>query len=100
MTPVGSFHGSNRLTWSRSGRAGSSPNRRTTASAADGSTVLSAVSAWTLLFAWGYVAARIVQSAVHLSYNNPAHRGGAFVLGVVFSLALWVNIALVIFARV
>lgn len=60
--------------------------------------VLGAVSTWALVFAWGYVAARLLQSTVHLTYNNPAHRGGAFVLGVVFVLALWVNIALKIVA--
>ena len=60
---------------------------------------LAAVGTWTLVFAWGYVAARLLQSAVHLSYNNPAHRGGAFVLGVVFTLALWVNVAISVFAR-
>lgn len=61
--------------------------------------VLAAVGSWTLIFAWGYAAARLLQSLVHLTYNNPAHRGGAFVLGVVFTLALWVNVALAVFAR-
>ena len=61
--------------------------------------VLSAVGDWTLIFAWGYAAARLLQSAVHVSYNNPAHRGGAFVLGVVFTLALWINVAMSVFAR-
>jgi len=62
--------------------------------------VLGAVGHWTLVFAWGYVAARLVQSAVHLTYNNPAHRGLCFVLGVVFMIALWVNLAIAIIARV
>jgi hypothetical protein len=60
---------------------------------------LDAVGTWTLVFAWGYVVARALQSAIHLSYNNPGHRGGAFVLGVVFVLALWINVALSVFAR-
>jgi hypothetical protein len=60
--------------------------------------LLGAVSTWVLVFAWGYVVFRLVQSAIHLTYNNPAHRGGAFVLGVVFVLALWVKLALVICA--
>lgn len=60
---------------------------------------LNAVGSWTLILAWGYAAARLLQSAIHLTYNNPAHRGLAFVLGVVFSLALWVNVALSVFAR-
>lgn len=58
---------------------------------------MGAVGLWTLVFAWGYVAARLIQSAIHMSYNNPTHRGGAFVLGVVFMLALWINIALGVF---
>jgi hypothetical protein len=60
---------------------------------------LNAVSGWALVWAWGYVAARLVQSAVHLSYNNPAHRGLSFVLGLLFVLALWVTLALAVFAR-
>jgi hypothetical protein len=62
--------------------------------------VLSAVTGWMLLWAWGYVAARLLQSAIHLSYNNPAHRGLSFVLGMVFMIALWVTIALHVFAAV
>lgn len=61
--------------------------------------VLNAVSGWVLVFAWGYVVMRLVQSAVHLTYNNPAHRGVAFVIGVLFTLALWINLTLTICAR-
>ena len=61
--------------------------------------VLGAVGTWTLVFAWGYAAARLLQSAVHMTYNNPGHRGGAFVLGVVFMLALWINLGMAICAR-
>jgi hypothetical protein len=61
--------------------------------------VLGAAGKWTLIFAWGYVAARLVQSLIHMTYNNPSHRGGAFVLGVIFMLAFWINLALAIFAR-
>ena len=60
--------------------------------------VLGAVGTWTLVFAWGFVAARIVQSAVHMSYNNPSHRGLAFVIGVLFTFALWIAIARAVFA--
>jgi hypothetical protein len=60
---------------------------------------LGAVSGWALAWAWGYVAARLLQSAIHLTYNNPGHRGGAFVLGILFMLALWVTLALAVFAR-
>jgi hypothetical protein len=61
--------------------------------------VLGAVSGWLLLWAWGYVVARLVQSAIHLSYNNPAHRGLAFVVGAMFMLALWVTIGMAILER-
>ncbi|MFT3967822.1 MAG: MAPEG family protein [Sphingobium sp.] len=60
---------------------------------------LQAVGGWTLAFAWGYVAARLAQSAIHLSYNNPAHRGLAFMVGVAFQIALWINLTLSILAR-
>jgi hypothetical protein len=60
---------------------------------------LGAVGQWTLILAWGYAAARVLQSAVHLTYNNPGHRGLSFVLGVVLSLALWVNVGMAVFAR-
>jgi len=62
--------------------------------------VIGTVSKLTLIFAWGFVAARVVQSLVHITYNNPAHRGGAFMMGIAFMLALWVNIGLAILARV
>lgn len=61
--------------------------------------LLDAVSGWTLGLAWAFVAARLVQSAVHLTYNNPMHRGGAFILSIFIVLALWVLLALEIFAR-
>jgi hypothetical protein len=62
--------------------------------------VLGAVTGWVLVWAWAFVAARLIQSAIHLTYNNPAHRGGAFVLSMVFMIALWVTVAMHIFARV
>lgn len=61
--------------------------------------VLTAVGFWTVLFAWGYVFGRLVQSAVHLTSNNPSYRGLGFVLSVLFLLAMWVDIAIVVFAR-
>ena len=61
--------------------------------------VLDSVSGWTLAFAWGFVVARLIQSAVHMTYNNPMHRGGGFVLAVLFAFALWINIALSVFER-
>jgi hypothetical protein len=32
-------------------------------------------------------------------YNNPVHRGMGFVLGVVFLLALWINVAISVLER-
>ncbi len=61
--------------------------------------VLPAVGHWTLIFAWAYVAARYVQSAIHLTYNNPSHRGGVFMLGVLAMMALWINLGMAICGR-
>ncbi|MGE3690120.1 MAG: MAPEG family protein [Novosphingobium sp.] len=58
--------------------------------------VLQAVGQWTLNFAWAYVLGRLIQSAVHLTYNNPMHRGMGFILGVLAMLALWVNLGIAI----
>ncbi|PEQ14675.1 hypothetical protein B2G71_00340 [Novosphingobium sp. PC22D] len=58
---------------------------------------LGAVGGWTLAFAWGFAIARWAQSLVHMTHNNPAHRGLAFVLGIVLCMALWINVAISIF---
>lgn len=58
--------------------------------------VLGAVTPWMLVFAWGYVVLRLVQSAIHLTINNPAPRGFAFTLSWLFLIAMWVDIALVV----
>ncbi|WP_156841795.1 MAPEG family protein [Novosphingobium aquimarinum] len=60
--------------------------------------VMGAVGVWTLVFAWGFVIARVAQSAIHMSYNNTAHRAVGFVLGLVMGFALWLNVAISIFA--
>jgi hypothetical protein len=62
--------------------------------------VLNGVTTWTLTFAWIFAVARIIQSAVHMTYNNPAHRGLGFTLAVVAALALWINVGLTVFAAV
>ena len=61
--------------------------------------VLGSVTFWSLVFAWGYAVMRILQSVVHLTSNHTGHRGLAFVVGMVFVIALWVNLALVICAK-
>jgi hypothetical protein len=58
--------------------------------------VTGSVGLWTLVFAWAYAVARLMQSAAHLTSNNPNVRGGAFVLGVLFMLALWVNVGIAV----
>src|SRR6185295_18351584 len=58
--------------------------------------MLGAVSTWTLVCAWGFVAGRLVQSAVHLTSNTVAARGGAFVVSALFLLAIWIKLALAI----
>ena len=60
---------------------------------------LQSVSGWTLAFAWAFVAGRVVQSAVHMTYNNPVHRGLGFTFSVVAALALWINVGLAVAAR-
>jgi len=60
--------------------------------------VLGAVSVWTLVFAWGFAAARVLQSVVHMTSNAPTVRGIGFSLAFVFAIALWVNVAIRIFA--
>ena len=50
--------------------------------------VLQSVGKWTLIFAWAYVAGRLVQSAIHMTYNNPAHRGIGFILGALAMMAV------------
>lgn len=62
--------------------------------------VINGVSGWTLTFAWIFTVARVVQSIVHMTYNAPTHRGGAFAIGVLFVFALWGNVAMSIIAQV
>jgi len=60
---------------------------------------LEAVTFWSALFAWGYVLGRLIQSLVHMTYNNPGQRGIGFMLGVVFMFAFWVDLAIAVFER-
>ncbi|MEQ1511242.1 MAG: MAPEG family protein [Lysobacteraceae bacterium] len=45
-----------------------------------------------LALAWIYVAARVLHSAIHCSYNKVMHRFRAYALSVFALLALWVVI--------
>jgi hypothetical protein len=47
-----------------------------------------------LLLAWIFTAARYAQCAVHLTYNNPAHRGVAYALCWLVILFLWAKLLL------
>jgi hypothetical protein len=58
--------------------------------------VTAKVDAWSLAFAWAFVALRIAHSAVHLTYNHVIHRMRMFALSVAVLLALWVRIAVVL----
>lgn len=50
--------------------------------------------------AWVYAIARTVQSVIHLSYNNVRHRAIAFSLGWLALIALWVQTAMALFAKI
>jgi hypothetical protein len=47
-----------------------------------------------IAFAWAYVALRVVQSVIHLSYNNVFHRLGVFATSNIVLLVLWARLAL------
>ncbi len=51
--------------------------------------VLSAVSPTVLVCAWIFAVGRAVQSLVHVTYNNPNHRGGAFTLSFLGLMVMW-----------
>jgi hypothetical protein len=59
----------------------------------------SAVTMTVLVLAWAYVAARYVQSAIHLTTNNVRHRAFAFLAGWILLLALWSVLALRLVAQ-
>lgn len=51
--------------------------------------VLNTESALSLAFAWAFVAARIVQAIIHLTYNIPIHRMIAFMAGNICVIGMW-----------
>ncbi|MDR3386244.1 MAG: MAPEG family protein [Rudaea sp.] len=52
------------------------------------------VNILTLSLAWGFVALRILHSAIHCSYNKVYHRFYAYVAGGVLLWTLWVVLAI------
>jgi len=49
-----------------------------------------------ITFAWLFVAARILHSTIHLTYNNVLHRVVAFGLGNLAVLAMWISIVMAV----
>lgn len=47
-----------------------------------------------VIFAWAYVALRVLHSLIHLRYNNVIHRLAAFALSNFVLIALWVLAAM------
>jgi hypothetical protein len=62
--------------------------------------VLDAVSATVLVCAWIFAVGRTVQSAVHLTYNHPNHRGLAFTLSFLGLMVMWGTLAVTILGKV
>ncbi len=61
--------------------------------------VLGEVNGWMLIFAWSYVAARVLQSVVHMTSNNTMVRGLFFSIGVAFVIGLWLDVGLVVVGK-
>ena len=55
--------------------------------------VVGATGAPALVFAWGYVATRLVHAWVHLGGNRVRHRFRIYLISWVFLLALWIYVA-------
>lgn len=47
-----------------------------------------------LILAWAFVVLRVIQAAIHLTYNNPRHRALAFILGFAVLAILWIRLGL------
>ena len=51
-------------------------------------------SSFALIAAWLFVFSRVAHAIVHLTYNNILHRMLVFWLGVILTLALWINLVI------
>ena len=51
--------------------------------------VIGAVTTTVLVCAWVFAIGRTVQSLVHITYNHPNHRGGAFTLSFLGLMVMW-----------
>lgn len=56
-------------------------------------TLVGATGLLTTLLAWGYIASRVVHTAVHVTSNRVRHRFLAFAVGVFMLVGLWLVIA-------
>lgn len=61
--------------------------------------VLGAVTSAVLISAWVFAIGRTVQSLVHITYNNPNHRGAAFTLSFLGVMVMWGALAASILGR-
>ena len=60
--------------------------------------IASAVDYTMVLLAWAYVVFRIIQAAVHTTYNHIPHRFLAYLGSNIMLMAMWVKLAVVILA--
>lgn len=58
--------------------------------------VIGSVTTTVLVSAWVFAVGRTVQSLVHITYNNPNHRGGAFTLSFLGLMVMWGALAVAI----
>ncbi len=57
--------------------------------------MLSGANDWEMLaLAWAFVACRIMQAAIHVTYNKTTHRFFTFLASTAVLIAMWVNLAL------
>ncbi|MFX8871909.1 MAPEG family protein, partial [Acinetobacter baumannii] len=47
-----------------------------------------------VLFAWAFVTARAVQTAIHIGHNKAFPRFMAYMAGVVALIAMWIDLAI------
>jgi hypothetical protein len=49
-----------------------------------------------IIFAWLFVALRVIHTIIHVSYNYPFHRFYAFILSFFCVLSMWVTIIVIV----
>lgn len=49
-----------------------------------------------LMFAWVFVGARVVHTAIHITYNHPLHRFFPFALSLFCVVVMWMNVVLAV----